>query len=217
MEYIAGGELTDERWANLSDKARSKFALRLSEQFQLLRSIPSEGYYGRVHRQGWLPYLSLIRSVQPGLAGPYDTYEDFVAALSSAVHLVVATRSYAEEFHHTEELPLSQLKNMLLTCNGRQPTFTHLDTAMHNIIARSFVNADGEEDWEVTLIDWADSGWCPAWVQAVSLHEKLWTGFYPNAKDDLSRQVLSTFGEDYTAQVDFFKILRDKTHYAFLK
>jgi hypothetical protein len=229
MEFLEGGDLDGGRWESLSDKARSIITSRLCEQFRLLRSIPSEGYYGRVHRQGWKREASFLRSLGPGLAGPYDTYEDFVAALSNAVHLVRTLSSRVEEFFPQESLYLSQIESTLLTCNGRQPTFTHLDPAKHNIIARPFTNSHSEEDWEVTLIDWAYSGWCPAWLQAVSLWQRLWTGWvpltpwkpgvvhtYPELKDDLSREVASTFDEDYTAQVEFFKLMSDKIRYTFL-
>jgi aminoglycoside phosphotransferase (APT) family kinase protein len=226
MEFLEGGDLDGGRWESLSDNARSIVTSRLCEQFRLLRSIPSEGYYGRVHRQGWKRIASFIRSLEPGMAGPYDTYEDFVAALSNSLHLVRALCSYLEEFHPLESLALSQFESTLLTFNACQPTFTHVDPALHNIIARQFTNSRGEEDWEVTLIDWEYSGWFPAYFQAVTLWERLWTGWfpiakgpwkpgetYPEQKDDLSREVTSTLEEDYTAQVEFFKLMGEKIDY----
>ncbi|KAH7063876.1 hypothetical protein BKA63DRAFT_483297 [Paraphoma chrysanthemicola] len=35
------------------------------------------------------------------------------------------------------------------------------------------VDEESAEDWEATLIDWADAGWWPAWMQAVTLHETM--------------------------------------------
>ncbi|EAT80119.1 hypothetical protein SNOG_12306 [Parastagonospora nodorum SN15] len=73
MDYIEGETLSGEKWLSLSDTSRSIILSRLCEQFQILRSIPSEGYYGHVHRQGWPPWLSFLRKMQPGASGPFDT------------------------------------------------------------------------------------------------------------------------------------------------
>ncbi|KAH9876404.1 hypothetical protein J1614_003535 [Plenodomus biglobosus] len=61
-----------------------------------------------------------------------------------------------------------------------RPTFTNVDPALDNIIVRQVQNTqDGTEDWEVTLIDWAYSGWYPEWVQADTLNESV--GFWTSA------------------------------------
>ncbi|KAF1840885.1 uncharacterized protein K460DRAFT_436368 [Cucurbitaria berberidis CBS 394.84] len=61
-EFIEGEMLTSKKWLSLSDKARTKICSKLCEQLRLLRSIPSEGYYGRVHNQGWNPNSLPLRS-----------------------------------------------------------------------------------------------------------------------------------------------------------
>jgi hypothetical protein len=205
MDHIEGETLGDI-WPSLDDKARSIITSRLCEQFQLLRSIPSEGFYGRVHRQKWWPMLNFLGSMKPEYHGPFNTYEEFVAALTSTIYMSAAIGTKGNDFHPILASDLSPVESTLVTCNGRQPTFTHLDPGMQNIMVRPIAGPQGTEDWEVTLIDWAYSGWCPAWVQAVSIQEKMhvFSGLKDEGRDQMVKAILDSFGEDYTGLVEMF-------------
>ncbi|KAF2878228.1 hypothetical protein BDV95DRAFT_533480 [Massariosphaeria phaeospora] len=111
-EFIEGGTLTYNRWKGFSEDARETILSKISHQLQLLRSIPSEGYYGRIHKQPWRPHFGLLRTRCTEQCGPYDTYAEFIPATETSA-----------------------------------------------------------EDWEVTLIDWADCGWYPAWMQIVAFSQ----------------------------------------------
>jgi hypothetical protein len=50
-EFIEGEIFDEAKWLALDDDARETICLKLSEQFQRLRDVPAEGYYGRVYHQ----------------------------------------------------------------------------------------------------------------------------------------------------------------------
>jgi thiamine kinase-like enzyme len=221
MEHLEGETLSAEKWLSLGDKARSTILSRLCEQLQLLRSIPSEGYYGRLHRQGWSPMLNFLRKMQPGMAGPFDTYEEFVAALCSSARLTTAMGCCLKDFDARESYWLPQMESTLLACNGRQPVFTHMDPSIWNTIIRPIPGRQGEEDWEVTLIDWEYTGWFPAWLQTWSFIDKLIMITTDHTlKSEETRQyighVVKNLGEDYTEQVDLFRNLAEHIDYGLL-
>jgi thiamine kinase-like enzyme len=171
MERIEGETLRAHDWMSMGDKPR--IMSRLCEQYKLLRSIPSEGYYGRVQRQGWRSWPSFLRKMDPESSGPFDTYEEFVAALCSSARLCTAMMCGLPDFTDRESLYLQEMESTFPACNERQPVFTHLDPQLRNTIVRRIPGLEGEEDWEVTLIDWEHSGWFPAWMQAWAFEEKL--------------------------------------------
>ncbi|KAF1919398.1 hypothetical protein BDU57DRAFT_469409 [Ampelomyces quisqualis] len=221
MDYIEGETLSGEKWLSLSDTSRSIILSKLCEQFRLLRSIPSEGYYGCVNRHGWQPWFSFLCKMQPGPSGPFDTYEEFVAALTSSAHLIRAMAINTDDFHPEEVALLSRMGSELLRCNGRQPVFTHMDPSVGNTIIRLIPGPEGEEDWEVTLIDWAESGWLPAWMQSWCLREKLTmetTMHDPNGKesDQYVEYVTKNLEGDYTKQLQLFDELRKGILYGLL-
>jgi hypothetical protein len=53
---------------------------------------------------------------------------------------------------------LSAFKSTLASCAGRDPRFLHLDLQLRNMVATSIGGSFEEDaqDWQVTLIDWAD-------------------------------------------------------------
>jgi hypothetical protein len=68
-----------------------------------------------------------------------------------------------EVWYSNESTNLKEFRHFILTSSrGLGPKFTHIDPGLHNILIRKIVQDNGTEDWEVTLIDWADSGWFPA-------------------------------------------------------
>ncbi|KAH5197676.1 hypothetical protein HBI18_109490 [Parastagonospora nodorum] len=221
MDYIEGETLSGEKWLSLSDTSRSIILSRLCEQFQILRSIPSEGYYGHVHRQGWPPWLSFLRKMQPGASGPFDTYEEFITALTTSARGIQAVGNILPEFHSSELNALSRMETTLRSCNGRQPVLTHMDPSVGNTIIRQIVGPEGKEDWEVTLIDWSEAGWLPAWMQTWCLKETLTMVSSVekiNAAETLEyvEYVATRLGEDYTDQRELFVDLQHNLTYGLL-
>ncbi|KAF2124739.1 hypothetical protein P153DRAFT_252835, partial [Dothidotthia symphoricarpi CBS 119687] len=72
-EYLEGATLTHKLYSSLGDEEQEALCARISEQFMLLRSVPSEGYYGRVYYQGVDPMTSIFRLAGKGMNGPYNT------------------------------------------------------------------------------------------------------------------------------------------------
>lgn len=231
MERIEGETLRADDWMSMGDKSRSIIISRLCEQYKLLRSIPSEGYYGRVQRQGWRSWPSFLRKMDPESSGPFDTYEEFVAALCSSARLCTAMMCELPDFTDRESLYLQKMESTLPACNGRQPVFTHLDPQLRNTIVRRIPGPEGDEDWEVTLIDWEHSGWFPAWMQAWAFEEKLemmtvtggkvnrdFSNVSSNEEEmvHFTTQIVKSFGEDYALQEDLYKDLREHIVYSLL-
>jgi serine/threonine protein kinase len=173
MEFIEGGSLSHNRWLALDQKDQEKVTLRIAEQIQLLRSVPSEGYYGRIMHQGWEPEFSLFRIRMADMCGPYSTYEDCIMALYATAEARAAVSTMAPDFYPDQLLALTNLKHTLTNCAGHEPTLTHLDLKLENIMVRPIQGAKGKvEDYEVVLIDWACLGWLPAWMEAVTVLQR---------------------------------------------
>jgi hypothetical protein len=76
MEFIEGIELKYEDWIQFNDEERTTLYTRLNEQYRLLRSIPSEGYYGRIHRQAFDRNMGMFRTNCKQSLGLYETYRE---------------------------------------------------------------------------------------------------------------------------------------------
>jgi serine/threonine protein kinase len=213
MEFIEGVTL-ESIWASLDDEARKKICSKLSNQIRLLRSVPSEGYYGRVHYQGWGPHANLFR-IRLGntMNGPYNSYEDCISAMYNAAELRAADSDMGPDLQPDAQLYLSQFKRNLSEWECHEPKLTHLDPKFDNIMVQPIKGAGGDiKDWEVVLIDWADCGWLPAWMQAVSFHQRI--GLF-DENWNVDEQAKTTFiqrmslEEPYLEQMAFFWKLKD--------
>jgi hypothetical protein len=169
MEFIEGIQLREETVAGvLPGQALDIVCAKVSAQIRLLRSLPSEGYYGRVHRQGWMeqpPGLSLFPKRK--LCGPYNTYEEFCSAMYDSYEKDNAGYQNGIDWDPGFESETAQIWSMLANWNPQEPKFTWLDPKFSNIIARPIQKDDGTEDWDVFLLDWECAGWYPAWLQSM--------------------------------------------------
>lgn len=221
MEYIEGGTLTEEKYLSFSVGTRKKICSRLSEQLRLLRAIPAEGYYGRVHRQAWLGGGVFINMRSRLPSDPYDTYENFISDACANAQVSRALGGSREEWNAKDVEYLSKMERILRNCTGMMPTFTHVSPALQNIIVKP-LGGSGEDavDWEVTLIDWANRGWFPAWAQAVTLNDR----FYLSTPDQVDHRpeldeamevFCANFEESYSEQIALFDELEEKLFYRF--
>ncbi|KAH7338490.1 kinase-like domain-containing protein, partial [Pyrenochaeta sp. MPI-SDFR-AT-0127] len=168
MEDIQGVELSTELWLSFGIETRKKICSKLAEQLRLLRETPppAPAYYGRVHNQGWEPDLGLFRTRSQDLLGPYESYSDFCKAFLRTARFNAARCYRKLENDPVLLLLLSDLETNVELWNGNQPTFTHIDPAFGNMIIQQVrKSSDGDEDWEVALIDWTNAGWYPRWMQ----------------------------------------------------
>ncbi|KAJ4365484.1 hypothetical protein N0V95_000419 [Ascochyta clinopodiicola] len=175
MEFIPGAELKHKDWITFTEEERTTLYARLEEQYRLLRSIPSEGYYGRIHRQAFDRNMGMFRIDCRQSSGPYETYADFTAAVmrSAEVCAILGRRQQGEQLREEQDSLLSEYQLALETSTDRTPVFTHVDPALKNRIFRRIpATPDRPVDWEVTLIDWAGAGWFPAWVQGAAFVQR---------------------------------------------
>ncbi|KAI8936353.1 hypothetical protein NX059_006765 [Plenodomus lindquistii] len=171
QERIDGTTFDSESWCNLPDESRKLTTSRLCEQLRLLRATPSPGYYGRVNHQSWYPGAALFNTSLAKPCGPYDTYKDFCDAAVTAAAVCAALHPFNR--NQDELIPeyvdfLTRYQTELQSWKGNQPTFTHMDPALQNIMIQRIDNWSDKEDWKVTFIDFDHSGWYPAWMQAIA-------------------------------------------------
>lgn len=220
-EFIEGDKYDHAKWVSLTEDARTKICSKIAEQYRLLRSVPGEGYYGRVHNQGWRGLQGLFRLCGRKPRGPYNTYDEFVSAILKTIQLQTALRRFDQEsFNLSEAAFLSEARRFLATCpRGHEPKLTHIDPALRNILIRKVIQKDGAEDWEVTFIDWAEMGWYPAWMQSIAIQRqtelsKNGEWFEVPERKDFIRKVLEGSGDDYSEYMEFFKELDRKLQFA---
>lgn len=207
-EFIEGDTLTEKLWLGLEDEAQKIICSRLSEQFQLLRSVPSEGYYGRVYHQGWTPWLNLVRIRGKEMCGPYNTFKDLISAMYATAELRMADTNNASEYHPIRLGLLSQFKPILGGTKSHRPVLTHLDPKWENIIVRP-VKEEGDsgeiKDWDVVLIDWDTLGWLPEFMQAASLDGRIMLDDEP--KKTFKQRIFANFEDSYTAELELLEQL----------
>lgn len=169
MNEIKGTSLTEEKWNTFSSGDQAIICSKLLEQFKHLRSIPTANYYGRIHHQGFLPWLNLVTTGENNMCGPYKTYEDLKMAISLAMQRSMAkTLPFQPDWTAEQKTVILEFEEMLERTQGSKSLLTHLDPKLDNIIVRQ-----NQGDWEVTLVDWESLGWLPAFLQPVALATRL--------------------------------------------
>jgi len=210
-EFIEGFELSYEHWMGFTEEERTTLCARIGEQFRLLRSIPSEGYYGRIYHQAFDRMFQMFRTNCNHPCGPYDTYEEFAAAVirSGETCALVSILSEKERLPEDVELLLSEYKLALETSTAREPFFTHVDPGPKNTVVRRIPGTqDHAPDWEVTLIDWAGAGWFPAWVQGACFKNRYGITDIQQQKlyPDLANHIVSRFYSDMECGAELVRI-----------
>jgi hypothetical protein len=178
QEFIEGTCLASDKLHELlPEHVQDIVCAKISEQIQYLRSLPSEGYYGRPYQQGWMePRKGMnLSSTRQMVHGPYKTYEEFLSAIYCAEEIKCAWNLRGDDWPSDHESKMAEFWSMFAELEPHEPKFTWIDSKFSNIIVRPIKtdDADGSEDWDVFLIDWEDSGWYPAWVQSWQLYHRL--------------------------------------------
>jgi hypothetical protein len=180
MEFIEGIRTDSQTFADLPVHVQDIVCAKVSAQIRLLRSIPSEGYYGRVHRQGWMsPPNALEMGTEHRICGPFNTYEEIVSAMFYSWVKSQSLNYTSLVWDDTFESDTAELFSLIAGFEPHEPKFTWIDPKPANIIIQPIQKDDGTEDWDVVLIDWEYSGWYPAWVQAMQVE----TNFFAVQED----------------------------------
>ena len=154
----------------MEEAQRIKICTELGKQLRLLRSIPSPGYYGRVHHQPYLETASLLTTRHKEPLGPYETYGDMAAALADAAELKAAVGDTELEYHPSRQLHLDHIRSAYANSEHNEPKFTHLDLKLDNTLLKPVLGGHGEQQmYEIVLIDWTRAAWYPAWLEAVGV------------------------------------------------
>lgn len=179
-KYIEGIrlELESEAFARFPIETQNVLCRKISEQIQQIRALPSEGYYGRVHRQGWLDPPNGVdipdrASVCKNVTGPYSSYKEYISATKLAMEIALATRDQGEEFRPETVSNAEKFLRILPDWHPHEPKFTWMDPKLSNMIIRPIKGDDGKEDWEVYFLDWECSGWYPGWVQSFQIRGRV--------------------------------------------
>jgi hypothetical protein len=213
LNFIEGIQLTHERFAELSIHAQDTICAKVSSQLRYLRELPSKGYYGRPHGQGWLcppPASDTNASASNVVVGPHKTYEEFCSAVCRARQILDAISNPRPEWHPIEPEIFAELASRLSAWEPHEPTFTWVDPKISNIIAQPVKRDDRGEDWEVFLIDWEYCGWYPAWVQGMQFRERcgIWvrdskdpTKFDAYRKNEILPRMLEDFDPESDLEI----------------
>lgn len=209
MEFIEGIPLDSEWLAKLSTQDQNTICAKVSAQIRYLRSLPSEGYYGRVYGQGWVdppPGLWVDTGTEKSVSGPYRTYEEFISALFRAYELQRAGFMFCKDFPAGFASRAAEFLSLFPGWNSHEPKFTWIDPKLTNIIVRQ--PTEEEPDWKVFLVDWESCGWYPAWLQALQCWQRggamirdpsqpeIRPGLYPLVhyrREELAQQILKEF------------------------
>ena len=216
MEHIEGVKMNWKMWASLKAEQQEKIHSKISEQLQLLRSVPSEGYYGRVNNQGFHPTQNQVFTGSKEICGPYRSYNDLVSVMYDAAELIASVRhgSHGDTgfFTPAQETFLTNFKTTLKNFDSCEPKLTHVDPSMQNWIVRPLGGSmQDASDYEMTYIDWDRCGWYPAWVQRVALEWSVnsWDRVsFTVDKEGEGRyysRVDQYFSDSYDAQVKFHR------------
>lgn len=154
MEYIEGMSL-DALWDSLGETGRSEIAKQLRQSFAALRSIPSQGYYGRLGAQ---PYDDIFLGSSLTLNGPFTTEAELNEAFYQRYASLHPELAAGRGAYYREVVFPSLLTN-------HPPIFTHGDLQAKNILVR---NADGLP----FVIDWECSAFYPSYWEYTNA---LWT------------------------------------------
>ncbi|KAF1845606.1 uncharacterized protein K460DRAFT_312167 [Cucurbitaria berberidis CBS 394.84] len=216
MEFIEGELMNYKKWVSLSSEQREKVHCKISEQLQLLRSVPSEGYYGRVKTQGFYPQITFVQTDGEQIRGPYRSYEDLLSAMHAAAEIqggiTISSENDPEVYTPEQKLHLSEFKFRLGKCSGHEPKLTHVDPGMQNWVVRPLDGSmQSASDYEVTFIDWGGLGWFPAWVQMASFDTAIrgtfydkTTGFDENEENRFLARVAQGLEESYAEAREFY-------------
>jgi hypothetical protein len=206
MEHIQG-ETASEVWDSLSLEEQENIGVQMVEQFRYLQSIPSQGYYGRVHHQAFEPTFPLLQLSGQEIFGPYDTYEQYISDHCWAVRVRGAYRMATEHFFPEEEKCFAEYESTLLQSQNRHPTLTHLDPTLKNVI----LVKGKEHKWEVVMVDLEHFGWLPAWTQAVALHFR--AKVQEEGEDSKFNALVKDYGAPYKEEVDLHNNSHKWIHY----
>jgi hypothetical protein len=172
MEYIDGQTLVRDIWNSLDTSSRAIISTKIGQMLETLRTVPSPGYYGRVHHQPFSPFFGLVRTHFKDECGPYNTYKELVDAIYECCKIRFCLTDIGErDFSSNLLTKLTHMKDAFTCCAGQESRLTYVDLKLDNLMIKPITpnNENKATDYEVIFIDWQHLGWLPAWFQSTLL------------------------------------------------
>ncbi|KAJ0422345.1 kinase-like domain-containing protein [Aspergillus carlsbadensis] len=160
MQRVPGEQL-ESIWPTLTESEKDGIVAKLRETFTNLRQVPcpKPDFYGGLDG-GYLHHYLFYnrRADEPPFLGPFCGEASFIAGL------VDNFRAQVEHNRRPDHKVRFYEKYLPSVLQGHQPTLTHGDVQMKNIVvSESKVqrNEQGDRSFDVVLVDWAQAGWYP--------------------------------------------------------
>ncbi|KAE8354951.1 kinase-like protein [Aspergillus coremiiformis] len=180
MQYMPGVEL-EHAWPSLTAEEKDSLLRQLRSIFQEIRSLsPGKTCYGNI-AGGPVPHrYFLTPETNPAINGPFETDDDFHAALSLRSH-----QNWADNQRHgwTSDFFARHLPSAL---RGHRLTLTHGDLYRRNILVQKVSDpVSNTHTYRVTaIVDWETAGWYPEyWEYASSFALFQWIDDWPESME----------------------------------
>jgi hypothetical protein len=164
MQRMPGVPL-DQLWPTLEDSEKSVICAKLNGIITSIRSIPAPPFYGSIDHGQFRHYLFYSPDVDKEICGPFDSEDHFNAALVKRLRsdwAQMEKHSYKADFYE---------RNLGKVLIGHKPIFSHSDLQRKNVL----VHWDPLQGSMVSLIDWEEAGWFPAyWEYFTALQGVQW-------------------------------------------
>ncbi|KAK2750784.1 hypothetical protein FQN55_001794 [Onygenales sp. PD_40] len=157
MQHVPGVSL-DKIWPSPTMSQKDGITAKLQHIFGIMRQAESpwpNTFFGSL--DGGPVHHYLFWSMSDGRhLGPFDTEDAFVAGLTTNYRLACARKGWPDYKARYYETYLPHV------LRGHRPTLTHGDVQPKNIVvAVNGTNAQGEQSFDVVLVDWESAAWCP--------------------------------------------------------
>ncbi|KAF2026440.1 hypothetical protein EK21DRAFT_74175 [Setomelanomma holmii] len=181
MQRMPGVSL-DQLWPTLKDFEKSVICAKLNGIITSIRSIPAPPFYGSIDQGRFHHYLFYSAVVDKEICGPFDSEDQFNAALVERLR-----SAWAQMKKHSFKADFYE-KNLRRALVGHKPVFSHSDLQRKNML----IHWDTMQGLTVSLVDWEEVGWFPAyWEYFTALQGVQWDDDWSQRIEEITEPWLS--------------------------
>ncbi|KAI9651878.1 MAG: hypothetical protein M1829_002122 [Trizodia sp. TS-e1964] len=198
MELVAGKPL-EVLWPGLSRDERTLVLGKLRGIFDEMRGLPSPGFFGSVTGGKVPDRLFWTAGGDRKVNGPFATGRDLLLGLAES-----SRQNWALNRRHSYRADFYE-RNLCHALGHHAPTFTHTDLLRQNVMVSAVPAPDdaGPLDFRVTVVDWEDAGWYPAyWEYAAAFASFIWY-------EDDWLEVIESIVDPLCAEATMLKLIVD--------